>query len=182
MDTWGQSYHVESHGTIVVTRNWTVLFHTTLVSLETVPSSALKTNTLCFSETLVSTYESARRYNPEEHHHHHFPDRENLEFPLCVYLQEIIWMNLLREISFVHLVSSVYTGLRCEVWSLFSRARETLVMEPEWSSSSSSSVSSLSDPIHNQFTTDIPTILCLIVSPPSTSLSIKWFIFIYYVL
>jgi hypothetical protein len=177
MDTWGRSY-TSSHTKRLLRDccdrklNRSVSHNFSFV--ETVPSSALKTNTLCFSETLVSTYESARRHNPEEHHHH-FPDRESLELPLCVYLQEIIWMNLLREISFVHLVSSVYTGLRCELWSLFSRARETLVIEPEWSSSSSSSslVSSLSDPIHNQFTTDIPTILCLIVSPPSTSMSIK---------
>jgi hypothetical protein len=33
------------------------------------PSSALKMETVRFSETLVSTYESTRRYNPEQHRH-----------------------------------------------------------------------------------------------------------------
>jgi hypothetical protein len=31
---------------------------------------ALKMETVCFSETLVSTYKSTRRYNPEEQHRH----------------------------------------------------------------------------------------------------------------
>jgi hypothetical protein len=31
--------------------------------------SALKMETLCFSETLASTNESTRRQNPEQHHH-----------------------------------------------------------------------------------------------------------------
>jgi hypothetical protein len=30
---------------------------------------AVKMETECFSETLVSTYESTRRHNPEEHRH-----------------------------------------------------------------------------------------------------------------
>jgi hypothetical protein len=35
---------------------------------------------LCFSETLVSTDESAWRQTPEVHHHHHHPlRRENLK-------------------------------------------------------------------------------------------------------
>jgi hypothetical protein len=32
--------------------------------------SALKMETACFSETLVSTYKSTQRYNPEEQHRH----------------------------------------------------------------------------------------------------------------
>jgi hypothetical protein len=31
---------------------------------------ALKMEAVCFSETLVSTYKSTRRYNPEEQHRH----------------------------------------------------------------------------------------------------------------
>jgi hypothetical protein len=31
----------------------------------------LKMEVVCFSETLVSTYESTRRYNPEQHRHLH---------------------------------------------------------------------------------------------------------------
>jgi hypothetical protein len=34
------------------------------------PSSALKKETLCLSETLVSTYRSTRCHNPEEQHRH----------------------------------------------------------------------------------------------------------------
>jgi hypothetical protein len=34
-------------------------------------ASALKMETVCFSEKLASTDESTRRQNPEEHHHHH---------------------------------------------------------------------------------------------------------------
>jgi hypothetical protein len=30
----------------------------------------MKMETVCFSETLVSTYESTRRHNPEQQHHH----------------------------------------------------------------------------------------------------------------
>jgi hypothetical protein len=39
--------------------------------------SALKMETVCFSETLATTDESTRRQNPEEHHHPH--RRENLK-------------------------------------------------------------------------------------------------------
>jgi hypothetical protein len=41
-----------------------------------------------FSETLVSTYESARRHNPEEYHHLH--RREDLKSQIvnCVVLPE----------------------------------------------------------------------------------------------
>jgi hypothetical protein len=40
--------------------------------------------TVCFSETLASTYESRRRQNPEHHHHHHHPHRrENLKSLFC---------------------------------------------------------------------------------------------------
>jgi hypothetical protein len=38
---------------------------------------ALKMETVCFPETLASTYESTRRRNPEEHHHPR--SRENLK-------------------------------------------------------------------------------------------------------
>jgi hypothetical protein len=38
------------------------------------PSSAVKMETVCFSDALVSTYESTRRHNPEEVHR-----RENLK-------------------------------------------------------------------------------------------------------
>jgi hypothetical protein len=34
------------------------------------PSSPLKMETVCFSETLASTNESTRRQNPEEEHYH----------------------------------------------------------------------------------------------------------------
>jgi hypothetical protein len=34
------------------------------------PSSALKMETVCSSETLVSTFKSTRRNNPEDQHHH----------------------------------------------------------------------------------------------------------------
>jgi hypothetical protein len=33
-------------------------------------SSGLKMGTVCFSETLVSTYKSTRRYSPEDQHRH----------------------------------------------------------------------------------------------------------------
>jgi hypothetical protein len=32
------------------------------------PSSALKMQTVCFSETLVSTYDSTQRFDPDEQH------------------------------------------------------------------------------------------------------------------
>jgi hypothetical protein len=35
-----------------------------------VATSALKMETVCFSETLVSIYESTRRNNPEQQHRH----------------------------------------------------------------------------------------------------------------
>jgi hypothetical protein len=42
-------------------------------------SSALKMETVCFSETLASTDESTRLKNPEEHHHS-LCDEENEEY------------------------------------------------------------------------------------------------------
>jgi hypothetical protein len=48
-------------------REWT---HSTI--------SALKMDTVCFSETLASTEESTRRRNPEEQNHHPHR-RENLK-------------------------------------------------------------------------------------------------------
>jgi hypothetical protein len=53
----------------------TVCFSETLVS--TYESSALKMEAKCFSETVVYTYESTRRHNPEQHRHPH--GRENLK-------------------------------------------------------------------------------------------------------
>jgi hypothetical protein len=47
--------------------------------LALVDSSALKMETVCFSETLASTDESTRLQNPEDHHHHHLHRRENLK-------------------------------------------------------------------------------------------------------
>jgi hypothetical protein len=41
------------------------------------PSSALKMDTVCLSETLASAYKSTRLQDPEEHHHPH--RRENLK-------------------------------------------------------------------------------------------------------
>jgi hypothetical protein len=52
-----------------------------------------------FSETLVSTYESIPRHNPEEGRNLHHC--ENLKFLPCVYQQEIVWITLLYEIIFM---------------------------------------------------------------------------------
>jgi hypothetical protein len=35
--------------------------------------------TVCFSETVVSTYSSTLTYSPEDHQHQHFHRRENLK-------------------------------------------------------------------------------------------------------
>jgi hypothetical protein len=40
--------------------------------------SALKMETACFCKTLVSTYGSTRRHDPEEHHHLHHRENWNL--------------------------------------------------------------------------------------------------------
>jgi hypothetical protein len=45
-------------------------------------SSALKMETVCFSETFASKDESTRRQNPEVHHHPH--RRESLRSYMCV--------------------------------------------------------------------------------------------------
>jgi hypothetical protein len=45
----------------------------------TLPSSALSMETLCFSEMIVSTYESTLRHSPEKQHRH-IHHRENLKF------------------------------------------------------------------------------------------------------
>jgi hypothetical protein len=42
--------------------------------------TALKMETICFSETMVPTYESTRRHNPEEEHRQ-LVRRENLKSP-----------------------------------------------------------------------------------------------------
>jgi hypothetical protein len=41
------------------------------------PSSVMKMKAICSSKTLVSTYKSAQRYNPEDQHRHLHP-HENL--------------------------------------------------------------------------------------------------------
>jgi hypothetical protein len=51
--------------------------------------------TVCFSEMLVSTYESTLHHNPEEYCHHH--QCKNLKFLLCVDQQKIVWMSLLHK-------------------------------------------------------------------------------------
>jgi hypothetical protein len=51
---------------------------TVLLGFGAVQTSALKMDTVCFSETFSSIYESPRRQNPEERHH--VPHRrENLK-------------------------------------------------------------------------------------------------------
>jgi hypothetical protein len=52
---------------------------------------------VCFSESLVYTYESIRRQNPEEHH----LDRcENLRFLLCADKQQIAWIKRIKLYQF----------------------------------------------------------------------------------
>jgi hypothetical protein len=46
-------------------------------------ASALKMETVCFSETLASTDESTQHQNPEEHHHH---QSKNKSTGIVVYL------------------------------------------------------------------------------------------------
>jgi hypothetical protein len=52
----------------VVTRSWAVRFHSTVVLLGTVSSSAVKMETVCFSETFVFTEESTLRHYTEQEH------------------------------------------------------------------------------------------------------------------
>jgi hypothetical protein len=59
---------------VVKTRTQMPAFRRNILSL----SSGLKMETVCFSETLVFTYESTRRHNPEQHYHLH--RRQNLKF------------------------------------------------------------------------------------------------------
>jgi hypothetical protein len=49
---------------------------------------------VCFSETLIPTYESTRHQNPEGQHRHLY-HRQNVRFLLCVDQQEIVWMKLI---------------------------------------------------------------------------------------
>jgi hypothetical protein len=65
--------------------------------------------TVCFSETLVSTYESTRHHSPEQHRHFH--RRENLTFLSYADKQEIVLINLLHETTFMQLVSYVHGPL-----------------------------------------------------------------------
>jgi hypothetical protein len=48
------------------------------------PTSALKVEKVCFSETMVSTYESIWRHNPEAQRRH-LHRRENLKSHDCNY-------------------------------------------------------------------------------------------------
>jgi hypothetical protein len=50
--------------------------------------SRLKMEKVRFSETLVSTYESARRHTPEEHRHLH--RRENLKSRINMDLSDVL--------------------------------------------------------------------------------------------
>jgi hypothetical protein len=54
----------------------------------------MKVETLCFSETLLYTYEYAWRHNPDLRHLHLC---ENLTFIPCIDQQKIVWMYLLHE-------------------------------------------------------------------------------------
>lgn len=47
-------------------------------------SSTLKTETINYFETLVSTGEPTRRQNPQYHHHHHLPHRESIKSRSCI--------------------------------------------------------------------------------------------------
>jgi hypothetical protein len=53
-----------------------------LPAWRSIVTSALKMETVCFSETLASTDESIRRQNPEEHHHPH--RRENFKYRIII--------------------------------------------------------------------------------------------------
>jgi hypothetical protein len=72
---------------------------TTLILLVTLSSLALKIET-CFSKTFVPHSIFTWHHNPEQQH-------ENPKFVLCVDQQEIVWMNLLHETSFMKLIFSV---------------------------------------------------------------------------
>jgi len=64
---------------ILFGEQWYILLHSkrgeTLIG-----TSALKMETVCFSETVVSTYESTRRYAPEQH----------LRLHLCIQFRSIL--------------------------------------------------------------------------------------------
>jgi hypothetical protein len=51
--------------------------------------------TVCFSETLVSTYKSTRRYNPEDQHRH-LRRRENLKSHVLLYFLFTVVRNVLK--------------------------------------------------------------------------------------
>jgi hypothetical protein len=65
----------------------------TLHTLSNNPTSALKMETLFFSETPASTYESTRRHNPEEHGH--LLRRENLKSRIIL----VKFMQIIRELQ-----------------------------------------------------------------------------------
>jgi hypothetical protein len=60
-------------------------------------SSALKMETVCFSETLASTNESTRRQDPEDHHHHPHR-RENLKSHNYLLVWHLVWKFLDKSI------------------------------------------------------------------------------------
>jgi hypothetical protein len=54
--------------------------------LGSIATSALKMETVCFSETLAPTNQSTWHQNPEEHHHHHPHHLENLKSHKIFYI------------------------------------------------------------------------------------------------
>jgi hypothetical protein len=74
------------------------------------PTSALKMEKVCFSETLASTDESTWRQTPEEHNHPH--RRENLiTYLKTSYLFQIYIHNLYRPYnSFLHVKTASMTA------------------------------------------------------------------------
>jgi hypothetical protein len=63
------------------------------------PSSGLNTETVCSSETLVSTYKSTRRHNPEDQHLHRCEDVKShtvfcLQFGILFRIQSVAVVTL----------------------------------------------------------------------------------------
>jgi hypothetical protein len=102
------------------------------------PSSALKMETICLSETLVSTYEYTRSHKPEHHHPHSFFLSVAIyrRLPVKLMLQSV---NLLVSIPTsrkytsltkppIQLIRSIFiprkkVQLRCEVLTAEARVR-----------------------------------------------------------
>lgn len=66
-----------------------------------------KTDTACFSQMPIPTYEFTWHYNPEEQDQHLYYS-QNLKLLQCVVQQETVWMNFLQETSSMQVVASVY--------------------------------------------------------------------------